>query len=191
VAKRTRELVREKKNADRANKAKSEFLANMSHELRTPLNAIIGFSRTMMNKRDLSPEYRENLDIINSRGEHLLSLINRMIEISRIEDAPSAVDRIDAVMKELQSGDELKEAVVSKELYADKLVSGFLALPAGLTADFEQAIHDVNVEQMHCLIEQIRGQEPELAGMLKNYVDDFEYEEILNLIQSGRRSENE
>jgi len=191
VAQRTRELVREKKNADRANKAKSEFLAGMSHELRTPLNAIIGFSRRMMNKSDLSPEYQKNLEIIHTRGDHLLSLINRMIEISKIEDAPAAVDRIDSVLKELQSGDEFNKPVVLEELCADNIVSGFTVLPAGLTDDFEQAIHNVNVEQMHGLIEQIRGQEPELADILENYVNEFEYEEILSLIQSGRRCRNE
>ena len=68
-----------------ANKAKSQFLAKMSHELRTPLNAILGFSQLLHYHETLSAEQRDRLDIINRSGEHLLSLINDILETSRIE----------------------------------------------------------------------------------------------------------
>jgi two-component system, sensor histidine kinase and response regulator len=71
--------------ADAANRAKSEFLANMSHELRTPLNAILGFTQIMSHDHDLSTEHQQNLAIINRAGEHLLSLINDILEMSKIE----------------------------------------------------------------------------------------------------------
>ncbi|MCW5312806.1 PAS domain S-box protein [Nostoc sp. KVJ3] len=71
--------------ADAANRAKSEFLANMSHELRTPLNAILGFTQVMSHDRALSPEHQQNLAIINRAGEHLLNLINDILEMSKIE----------------------------------------------------------------------------------------------------------
>ncbi len=71
--------------AERANQAKSTFLANMSHELRTPLNAIIGFARMMKRDSSLSPKVRKNLGIINVSGEHLLSLINDVLDMSKIE----------------------------------------------------------------------------------------------------------
>jgi two-component system, sensor histidine kinase and response regulator len=71
--------------ADAANRAKSEFLANMSHELRTPLNAILGFTQLMNHDRALSTEHQENLTIINRAGEHLLNLINDILEMSKIE----------------------------------------------------------------------------------------------------------
>ncbi|MBN3883500.1 MAG: PAS domain S-box protein [Nostoc sp. JL34] len=71
--------------ADAANRAKSEFLANMSHELRTPLNAILGFTQVMSHDRDLSSEHQQNLAIINRAGEHLLNLINDILEMSKIE----------------------------------------------------------------------------------------------------------
>ena len=71
--------------ADAANRAKSEFLANMSHELRTPLNAILGFTQVMSHDRDLSTEHQQNLAIINRAGEHLLNLINDILEMSKIE----------------------------------------------------------------------------------------------------------
>ncbi|GEM_PF-3513344 len=71
--------------AESANRAKSEFLANMSHELRTPLNAVIGFSRLMTRSRNLTPEQLENLRIIYRGGEHLLNLINDVLDMSKIE----------------------------------------------------------------------------------------------------------
>ena len=73
------------KQAEEANKAKSVFLANMSHELRTPLNSILGFSDLMRNDPGISIEQRKTLDIINRSGEHLLSLINDVLDMSKIE----------------------------------------------------------------------------------------------------------
>ena len=71
--------------AQDANEAKSRFLANMSHELRTPLNAILGFSQLMGRDTSISKEHQENLKIINRSGEHLLKLINDILEMSKIE----------------------------------------------------------------------------------------------------------
>ena len=71
--------------ADAANRAKSEFLANMSHELRTPLNAIIGFTQVMERDSTLSGKNQERIGIINRAGEHLLNLINDILEMSKIE----------------------------------------------------------------------------------------------------------
>ncbi|MDJ1176737.1 ATP-binding protein [Roseofilum capinflatum] len=78
-------LAQAKEAAEHANKAKSEFLANMSHELRTPLNAILGFTQIMSRDASLKREHQENLEIIGRSGEHLLELINDILEMSKIE----------------------------------------------------------------------------------------------------------
>ncbi len=85
VQQRTADLVLARNAAEAANKAKSVFLANMSHELRTPLNAIMGFSNVMRNDAQLRDDQRLNLDIINRSGEHLLNLINDVLEMAKIE----------------------------------------------------------------------------------------------------------
>jgi PAS domain S-box-containing protein len=74
-----------KQAAEAANVAKSAFLANMSHEIRTPMNAILGFSQLMRHDKALTERQRQQLDIINSSGEHLLALINDVLEMSKIE----------------------------------------------------------------------------------------------------------
>ena len=86
------ELKRSKEAAEAANRAKSQFLANMSHEFRTPLNAILGFTQLNLNDSELPPALKENLTIVKSSGEHLLGLINDVLEMSKVEAGHTALN---------------------------------------------------------------------------------------------------
>lgn len=79
------ELLKATREAEAANRAKRDFLSKMSHEIRTPLNAILGFSQLMRRDPEATGTQQQRLDIINRSGEHLLELINEVLEISRIE----------------------------------------------------------------------------------------------------------
>lgn len=80
--------------AEVANRAKSTFIANMNHELRSPLNAILGFARLLKRDPSLSQNQREDAEIIERRGEHLLTIINQVLDLSRIEANRTTLDII-------------------------------------------------------------------------------------------------
>ncbi|MES2150321.1 MAG: transporter substrate-binding domain-containing protein [Pseudomonadota bacterium] len=93
VVERTSELAAAKEAAVAGNLAKSVFLSNMSHELRTPLNAILGFSELLRHEANLLPAQRKTLDLINRSGENLLTLINDVLDMSKIEAERLEVER--------------------------------------------------------------------------------------------------
>lgn len=85
-------LVETARDAERANQAKSRFLANMTHEIRTPMNAIIGYSDLLQRDAGLSPKQRHALESINRSGEHLLALINDVLDMARIESGKLSLE---------------------------------------------------------------------------------------------------
>lgn len=80
-----RQLKKTKDIAEAANQAKSDFLANMSHELRTPLNSILGYAQILRRENNVTPKQQKGLNIIHQSGEHLLMLINDVLDIAQIE----------------------------------------------------------------------------------------------------------
>jgi signal transduction histidine kinase len=116
-----REIADKSAQLEAASRHKSEFLANMSHELRTPLNAIIGFSE-VLNERmfgELNPKQAEYLKDIHASGTHLLSLINDILDLSKVEagrmelelsdfDLPSAIDNALTLVRERASRREIR-----------------------------------------------------------------------------------
>src|SRR4051794_27422700 len=100
------ERKRYEQSLQQANRAKSVFLANMSHEIRTPMNAILGFSQLMLRDKDLTAQQCQYLGTINRSGEHLLALINDILEMSKIEAGrttlnPSTFD-LPVLLKDLE-----------------------------------------------------------------------------------------
>ncbi|MGH8002225.1 MAG: response regulator [Brasilonema sp.] len=88
----SRKLEQKAHEAEAANRAKSEFLANMSHELRTPLNTILGFTQLMTRDSSLNPLQMENLEIVSRSGEHLLTLINDVLSMAKIESGRTTLN---------------------------------------------------------------------------------------------------
>jgi two-component system, sensor histidine kinase and response regulator len=117
VERRTAQLAKAQQRAEAANRAKSTFLANMSHEIRTPMNAIVGLTH-LMQRAGPTPQQTERLDKIDGAGRHLLSIINDILDISKIEARKLTLERsnfhLDAIFDHIQS--MLKEQVELKGL---------------------------------------------------------------------------
>ena len=102
LAKQEAEIAQ--RRAEEANLAKSTFIANMSHELRTPLNSIIGFSQFMVRDRSLNDNQQEYMSLIMRSSEHLLTLINEILDMAKIESGNIQLTNVDFDLSELLEG---------------------------------------------------------------------------------------
>ncbi len=136
--KRTESILEQALNtAKLANRAKTDFIANMSHELRTPMNAILGFC-DLLKTIDLPSEQKSWIEMIHGSGNHLMELINRVLDFSEIEKGFHALDRI-----KYSPEDILKELEL---LYSEKARKKGLILTAECVGDApRQIITDINL----------------------------------------------
>lgn len=131
----SQQLEQKAQEANAANRAKSQFLANMSHELRTPLNAILGFAQLIAREPAVPPTQREQIQIINRSGEHLLTLINDVLEMSKIEAERISLNENDFNLQRLlQSLEEMFQLKAKAKGLALKFVCD-ASVPTFIHAD--------------------------------------------------------
>lgn len=132
------ELIKARERAEEASRAKSTFIANMSHEFRTPLNAILGYTQVMQNTGELSEEQRTFVEEISNGGMQLLSMINNVIDLSKIETSRITYKEVSFSVEQL-----IKDAVdssISKCRKKGLGLSGTVSkgVPRTLTTDFQK-----------------------------------------------------
>lgn len=135
VAERTAQLEEAKQAAESANQAKSEFLANMSHELRTPLNGILGYAQILCRDRNSTPKQQEGFEIIYQCGNHLLTLIEEVLDLSKIE-----ARRLELILENFKVDSFLQEIAEICRIRAEQKEIRFSfqilnQLPLGIRAD--------------------------------------------------------
>ncbi|MDI3289451.1 AAA family ATPase [Polyangium sp. 15x6] len=115
IKERTAELRIAKEAADRANRAKSDFLSSMSHELRTPLNGILGYAQVLARAPELSSKSRDGVQTIQKSGEHLLSLLEDLLDLAKIE-----AGKMELVSKSFELGTSVRTVVDLCRVRADQ-----------------------------------------------------------------------
>ncbi|OYT93451.1 MAG: hypothetical protein CFE43_04225 [Burkholderiales bacterium PBB3] len=127
---RRAELAGAKDEAERANLAKSDFLSSMSHELRTPMNAILGFAQMLEYDQDLNADQQDSVQEIMKAGQHLLALINEVLDLAKIESGKLDVSLESVILAELLK--DCRDLI--QTLATAHNVRLEFAVPAGLTA---------------------------------------------------------
>ncbi|MGD2180093.1 response regulator [Lusitaniella coriacea] len=183
VSQRTAQLEDAKQAAEVANQAKSEFLANMSHELRTPLNGILGYAQILQRDRASTPKQKDGVDIIYRCGNHLLALIEEILDLSKIE-----AKRLELAPSDCHVASFLAEIVDICRIKAEQKEISFRyevlnKLPAGIRVDkkrlrqillnlLSNALKFTDVGGVTFKVEAIETEEAEAIATLRFQVED-------------------
>lgn len=169
-----REAIEEK------NQAKSIFIANMSHELRTPLNGILGYTQILLAKAKLDSESRHNLEIIQSSGQHLLMLINRVLDLSKIEAGRIELDQRNTDMHRLFR-DLLGVLGIEQRKYDVEFNAELAKLPARAMVDPEKLKQIVT----NLVINAFKYGAGRPVEMTVHFIDESESKMIIQVKDQG------
>ena len=180
VHRRTLELLKARDQAEAANRAKRVFLDNMSHELLTPLNAILGFSTLVRGGTGLSARQRKDLEIISRSGEHLLDLIEEVLDSSDNEETPGQPG--------LRYNCEKRAPSPSAETGAALTPKALSVLSEELCGELEAALILLDVDRVTALIRDVAESYPDLGRIMESLSDNLAYTTMLRAIEARKAS---
>lgn len=175
--------------AEEAGRAKSQFLSTMSHELRTPLNGVLGSAQILMRDPAITAEQQRHLGAIQCCGQHLLALINDVLDLAKVESGASGCKLTLPFEKAAQDQtcDPQTVASVERQVLALGALSAvpIKALPGSVRADLHVALAEGDLEAMHTALRQcelLGDGSAEAARHVRDLLDNFELEAVRDLL---------